>query len=73
MILLLKYRNKKRSWLVDTGASISTIKSLDVSQYIPIHRDRIRIKAISVKKYSDGLVYKHCELPMTLFINISST
>ncbi|CAH0717077.1 unnamed protein product, partial [Brenthis ino] len=49
--------NQKCSWLVDTGASLSAIRSNILSERIPIHRDPIVINGIGGRTYSDGYVY----------------
>lgn len=55
--MYLNLDRQKCSWLLDTGASLSAIRSNILSEQIRIHRDPIVINGIGGKTYSDGYVY----------------
>lgn len=55
--MYLKLHSHKCSWLLDTGASISAIRSNSLSEHVTIHRDPIVINGIGGKTHSDGYVY----------------
>lgn len=55
--IFLNIYSKKCSWLLDTGASLSAIRSSILSKHTPIHKDPIVINGIGGKTYSEGYVY----------------
>lgn len=54
--------NKECFWLLDTGASISAVRSQAVSEFAEVHCDNILINGIGGKIYSKGYVYLDLQL-----------
>lgn len=55
--IFMNLYSKQCSWVLDTGASLSAIRSNSLSERIPVHRDPIVINGIGGKTYSEGYVY----------------
>lgn len=54
--------NKECFWLLDTGASISAVRSQAISEFVEVHCDNIVINGIGGKIYSKGYVYLDLQL-----------